>query len=281
MARRCAALLLWALLSGVGASAFASTLDLAPRPLGAEARLAALDADLSTPVAPGEGLTQSGQVPKSMPGPGGAALRSLLIPGWGQLATGHKTQAAVFFGLEVATWTTYATFRHQGSLRRDSYFDTARLFAGIDLADVPESYRKLVGQYRSSDVYNQYVVLREATYFYSDSTERAQYIESRSIPDANAWSWGDSYDEFLRYRAERRSSEQSFKNAQYTLGFAIINRVVSAIAAARTASGHHKAEADAVGEGAQPGHPTARLAWAMSPGAGFVPDARVACVVRF
>jgi len=280
MTPRFAAFLVWVALSGVCAAAFASTLDLAPRPVGADARLAALDADLSTPVAPGQGLAPPEPGAKSMPGPGGAALRSLLIPGWGQLATGHKTQAAVFFGLEVATWTTYATFQHQGALRRDSYFDTARLFAGIDLADVPDSYRKLVGQYRSSDVYNQYVVLREATYFYEDPTERAQYIESRSIPDANAWSWGDSYDEFLRYKAERRSSEQAFKNAQYTLGFAIINRVVSAVAAARQAS-QHKAESDALGGGAQPGHPTARLAWGLAPGAGFVPDARVACVVRF
>ena len=280
MTLRCAAFLLWVALPCVGAPAFASTLDLAPRPVGADVRLAALDADLSTPVTPGEGLTQSEQGPKSMPGPAGAGLRSLLIPGWGQLATGHKTQAAVFFGLEVATWTSYATFRRQGALRRDSYFDTARLFAGIDLADVPESYRKLLGQYRSSDVYNQYVVLREAAYFYEDPTERAQYIASRSIPDANAWSWGDSYDEFLRYKEQRRSSEHAFKNAQYTLGFAIINHVVSAIAAARTAS-HHPAESEAFGGGAQPGHPTARLAWEVAPGAGLVPDARVACVVRF
>ena len=279
MIRRCAALLLCATLLGTGAPAFASSLDLAPQPVGSGARLAALDADLSTPVAPGAGLTQTEQGPQSV-GPGGAAWRSLLIPGWGQLATGHKTQAAVFFGLEVATWATYGTFRHQGALRRDSYFQTARLFAGIDLEGKDESYRKLVGQYRSSDVYNQYVVLREANYFYEDPTERAQYIASRSIPEANAWSWGDSYDEFLRYRAERRSSEQSFKNAQYTAGFAIINHVVSAVAAARTAS-HHKAQADALGGGAQPGHPTARFAWDVSPGAGFVPDARVACVVRF
>ena len=280
MTPRCAAFLLWAALPSICAPAFASTLDLAPRPLGAEAHLAALAADLSTPVAPGQGLAPSEQGPKSSPGPAGAALRSLLIPGWGQLATGHKTQAAVFFGLEVATWTTYATFQHQGALRRDSYFDTARLFAGIDLADVPDSYRKLVGQYRSSDVYNQYVVLREATYFYPDSTDRAQYIASRSIPDANAWSWGDSYSEFLRYKEQRRSSEQAFKDAQYTLGFALINRVVSAIAAARQAS-EHKAASDALGGGAQPGHPTARFAWAVAPGPGFVPDARVACVVRF
>lgn len=214
------------------------------------------------------------------PGPAGAALRSLLIPGWGQLAGGHKTQAAVFGALELATWTSFATFQRQGALRRDAYFATARLFAGIDLEDKDTSTRKLVGQYRSSDVYNQYVVLREATFFYEDPVERQQYIDSRSIAAEDAWNWGDSFDSFERYRAERRASEQAFKNAQYALGFAIINRLVSAVAAARS-SASSRARAKALGGDAAPGHPTARMAWAVEPGEGLVPNARLACVVRF
>jgi hypothetical protein len=252
----------------------ASALDLPAKAVGFEAALAQAE-----PTKPE--LKDVVDAPaKRSPGPAGAALRSLLIPGWGQLATGHKTQAAIFGSLELGTWTSYVTFQRQGALRRDSYFATARLFANIDLKDKDESYRKLVGQYRSSDVYNQYVVLREATFFYEDPTERQQYIDSRSISAANAWSWGDSFDQFERYRAERRASEQAFKNGQYALGFAIINRLVSAIAAARVAASKRSRE-HALESEAAPGHPTARMAWAFTPGTGLVPDARVACVVRF
>ncbi len=276
--RFAAPLLLAALLLLAPQRAFASTLDLRPSPIGATARIAAMAAEPQA--APGSGLAATTPGPVRRHGPAGAALRSLLIPGWGQLSNGHHTQAAVFGALELGTWSSFATFRRQGALRRDSYFATARLFAGIDLANKPTSYRKLVGQYRSSDVFNQYVVLREAAFFYEDPTERAQYIASRTISAENAWSWGDSFDEFLRYRAQRRSSEQAFKNAQYALGFAAINRVVSAVAAARGAGGH-RAEGAALAPDALPGHATARLAWEVLPGPGLVPDARVACIVRF
>jgi len=212
------------------------------------------------------------------PGPAGAALRSLILPGWGQLATGHYTQAAIYGGIEVATWTSYITFQRQGNLRRDSYFQTAQLYAGIDLEQQDESYRKLVGQYRSSDVYNQYVVMREAAYFYTDPADQQAYIASRSIPAENAWNWNEDRAAFDRYGEQRRSSEQAFKNGQYALGVAVINRVVSAIAAARQAkSRKEQAEfGDAV-----PGRPQASMAWSLAPGRSLVPDARVACVVRF
>jgi len=74
------------------------------------------------------------------------------------------------------------------------------------------------------------------------------------------------------------SSEQAYKNGQYALGFAVINRVVSAVAAARAAKSRQR-EAEALG--AAPGQPRASMAWSLAPGPGLVPDARVACVVRF
>jgi hypothetical protein len=259
---------------GCAANVGASVLDLPPAPL-AETRLAQATAEPMTP-APTPSMHATSAY--GGPGPAGAALRSLILPGWGQLATGHTTQAAVFGALEVATWTSYATFQRQGNLRRDSYFQTAQLFAGIDLEDQDEEARKLVGQYRSSDVYNQYVVMREAAYFYEDPVEQQQYIDSRSIQPADAWNWGDDHAAFERYRAQRRSSEQAYKNGQYALGFAVINRVVSAVAAARAARARQR---DAEALGAVPGRPHATMAWSLAPGPGLVPDARVACVVRF
>ena len=273
--RPTAPLLLASLIAlGCAARAGASVLDLPPAPL-AETRLAQATA---TPPPPVPTLHEAPAY--GGPGPAGAALRSLILPGWGQLATGHTTQAAIFGALEVATWTSYATFQRQGNLRRDSYFQTAQLFAGIDLEHQDEDARKLVGQYRSSDVYNQYVVMREAAYFYEDPVEREQYIQSRSIQPADAWNWGDDFAAFERYRAERRGSEQAFKNGQYALGFALINRVVSAVAAARAAKSRQR-EAEALGDAASPGRPRAAMAWSLAPGPGLVPDARVACVVRF
>ena len=210
------------------------------------------------------------------PSPLHAGLRSFAVPGWGQLATGHKSTALAFGILELGTWTTFATLTVQGGLRRDSYFDTARLFAGIDLEPKDDALRRLVAQYQSSDVYNQYVVLREATFFYSDPAERADYIARRSIKPEDAWSW-DSYEAFLRYRAERRASEKAYQRARYALGFALVNRLASAMVAARQTSRDRKRlEADAV-----PGRPRGRVAWGLTARDGGLPESRLAWVVTF
>jgi hypothetical protein len=81
------------------------------------------------------------------------------------------------------------------------------------------------------------------------------------------------------YGEQRRSSEQAFKNGQYALGVALINRVVSAVAAARQAKSRQ--EKAAFSGNAVPGRPQASLAWSLAPGQSLVPDARVACVVKF
>ena len=204
-----------------------------------------------------------------------AAARSLAIPGWGQLYSGHKTQAAVFGLLELGTWVAFATYRRQGSLRQSSSFDTARLYAGIDLEGKPEELRRLVGQYQSSDVYNQYVVLREATFFIADPAERATYIAENSIPPDQAWSWSD-FDDYSRYVEERRTSELSYQRSRYLLGFALVNRLISAIAAARTAPVPPEAQA-----AAPPGQLRGHVEWGLVPGKTGVPESRLAYVMGF
>jgi hypothetical protein len=205
-----------------------------------------------------------------------AALRSLAIPGWGQLHSGHKTQAAIFGMLELGTWIAFGTYRRQGTLRQESSFDTARLYAGIDLENQPEELRKLVGQYQSSDVYNQYVVLREATFFIEDPAEREAYIAEHSIPPDQAWAWTD-YEDFSRYGEERRSSERAYQRSRYLLGFALVNRLVSAIAAARTAPVRPSDQTSS----AEPGELRGRLEWGVVPGESGMPESRLAWVMGF
>jgi len=266
-----------ALAAGLAAAVPARALD-----FRVDDRALALAAPAAAPAptdVPARGLRATAPHGGGTPSPLVALGKSLLVPGWGQLATGHKTQAAIFAGLEFGTWVTYGTFQRQGALRRSSYFDTARLFAGIDLSNKPDNYRSLVATYQSSDVYNQYVVMREAAYFFSDSAQAAQFIQSHHIAPANGWSW-DSFDAFLDYRAQRRSSEQAFQRARYAVGFAVVNRVVSGIAAAREAASARKSERSSSLDGV-PGRPRASLAVDVAPGPGLVPDARLACVVRF
>ena len=54
------------------------------------------------------------------PSPRGALLRSLLVPGWGQLATGHPWKAALFLGgaAGLATGMTVETGRANEETRK-------------------------------------------------------------------------------------------------------------------------------------------------------------------
>lgn len=51
--------------------------------------------------------------------PGGAFLRSLLVPGWGHVAIGSYSRGGFYFALEAATAYTFLRTRHRLSEARD------------------------------------------------------------------------------------------------------------------------------------------------------------------
>ena len=160
-------------------------------------------------------------------------LQSLTVPGWGQLTTGHRTAATVFGIAELGVWTTYTAFRIQNQMRRDAYMRTARVVGGIDLKGRDEEFQRIVGSFISSDEYNQLVVARDAaTLFYSNPAAFQQYYNEHSLKGGDVWVWPDE-QALLRYRGQRKESQRAALRANAALGFAVVNRMLSAIHAAR------------------------------------------------
>ncbi len=170
-----------------------------------------------------------------------ALFRSLTVPGWGQLALGRKTSGGVFALVEAGIWTSFTAFKVQEKMRSDSYERSARILAGIDLSGRDEEYRRVVGSYLSSDDYNLYVVYRDAANIFlsdpdnSDPAAYRQYIADHSLGAADAWAWG-SVEDLLRYRQQRKDAQRAGIRANNALAVAILNRLVSALHAARAAS---------------------------------------------
>lgn len=125
-------------------------------------------------------------------------------------------------------------------MRRESYRQTALLDAGIDLKGRDEEFRRIVGSFRSSDEYNQYVVARDAANLYlqdvynPDMTGYREYIAKHSLQGRDTWRWS-SLDALLRYGAQRKDAHRAAIRANNMLGLAIANRLVSALHAARAA----------------------------------------------
>src|SRR2546428_863563 len=167
-------------------------------------------------------------------------LQSLTFPGWGQATLGRRTSATVFSLAETGVWASFVSFRIQEAMRRQSYENTALLFAGIDLRGRDDEFRRIVGIYASSDEYNRFVVYRDAANLYLsdpnhyDTAGYRDYIAKHSLKGADAWSW-DSYGSYQRYVEERKQTRRAGLRANSMLGLAIANRLVSAIHAARYA----------------------------------------------
>lgn len=169
-------------------------------------------------------------------------LRSLTVPGWGQATLGHRGSARVFLLAEAGVWGAFTAFKIQQAQRTDSYLRTARLFAGVDLDGRDDEFRRIVGAFASSEEYNLLVVTRDAANLYlndptnPDLAGYRRYIAEHSIGGDLAWSWSDEAS-FRRYSGQRKFSQKAGLRANAALGFAIANRLVSALHAARQA-GH-------------------------------------------
>jgi hypothetical protein len=161
-------------------------------------------------------------------------LQSLTVPGWGQASIGRRGAATAFGLAEVGIWGSFAAFHIQQHMRAGTYERTAQLFAGIDIDQRDEEYRRIIGLYLSSEEYNRLVVRRDATnLYYGDPAAYNAYIAEHEIRGADAWSWA-SEEDLLRYRAERQAAQRSSKHAQDALAMAIINRLLSVVHVARS-----------------------------------------------
>jgi hypothetical protein len=164
-------------------------------------------------------------------------LRSLTIPGWGQKTAGAHTSARVFGLAELGIWTSFAAFRIQSQMRRESYERTAELLGHVSMDGRDEEFRRIVGAYISSEEYNQLVVYREAANLhYDDPDAYRQYIAEHSVGGADSWSW-DSEEAFLRYRAQRKDAQRAGIRANTALACAVVNRLLSLVHAARLPTG--------------------------------------------
>ena len=183
--------------------------------------------------------------------PGVAILMSAVLPGWGELYTGHTARAKGFMAAEAAIWLGYAGFTIQGNLRENDYKDYARVFAGVE-TDGGGAYWDDVSDFVRSEgdaSYNE-SIRREARSLFPDDLEaQRQYALANGYYGSLGWEW-ESQERFQEFRHLKHNTSVSFRSAFFMTGLAVLNRAISAIDSAWMARRHNRGIA---------GEPTARL----------------------
>jgi hypothetical protein len=159
-----------------------------------------------------------------------ALLMSCVLPGWGEMYTGHTARGRAFMAAEAAIWAAYAGFTIQSGMREEDYREFAEVFAGVPGGAESDYYQDIADYIRNEgyDSYNE-AVRDDARSLYPDdpAAQDAYFAEHGYFGDA-AWEW-ESDARFREYRRLRHVAGVSDKKAFYMTGLAVLNRAVSAI----------------------------------------------------
>jgi hypothetical protein len=156
-----------------------------------------------------------------------AVLFSLVLPGMGEMYVGRTTRAIGFFIAEAGIWTSYAYFKHRQSWLKDDYINFAVQHAGVDPEGKDDFFYDMLGFYDNRDDYNK--------------VSRVYTRTNPFFPEVPEWDWQwDSSSERLEYRNIKNSSRAQGRNANFSLGFALANRVISAVDAWWSAKNYNR-----------------------------------------
>ena len=146
---------------------------------------------------------------------GGAMLRSLIVPGWGESYLGYHKTARWFFWTDVALWATVIGLETYSRWKEDQFISFAATHAGANLSGKSDSYYADIGNYNSTEDYNE-AKLRNRDY-------DALYTN----PD-DFWAW-DSDTNRMDYDHLRIQSRSAHNRVYFFMGAAALNRLISFI----------------------------------------------------
>lgn len=149
---------------------------------------------------------------------GGAFMRSLAIPGWGQRRAGAKTAARNFFVTEVLLWGGFASLEFYGNWLKDDFKLFVATHAGADISGKDEQFFVDLGNFSSVDEFNQNRLRRRDT-------------EGLYDPATHFWRW-DTDPNRQKFFNMRKRSDKAFARAELVAAGVIANHIISGIHAA-------------------------------------------------
>ncbi len=159
---------------------------------------------------------------------GSAFLRSAVIPGWGQRATGAKGAARNFFVAEASLWLGVISFNVHGNWLKDDYRLLASEHAQVDTRAKSDAYYVEVGNFTNIEEYNQ-------------SRLQRRDVPALYDPATHYWQW-DTEANRNRFAGLRLRSDKAFSRSELFVAAILANHIISGIHAAWLARRHNTNE---------------------------------------
>ncbi len=155
-----------------------------------------------------------------------AILYSILLPGMGELYADNYSSGKYFTVAEGLLWGVYIGMNSYGNWLKDQYKSFAIASGGVNAQGKDASYYATIGNYSNINDYNNAQALSQN---FSEMYNSNQFY----------WNW-QSESARKSYRNMWVSSEQAHNDLRFVVGALILNRIASAISAARSVAAYNK-----------------------------------------
>lgn len=170
-------------------------------------------------------LTSFAKLEESKKSVGLGIIYSLLLPGMGELYADSYSSGKYFTIADGVLWGVLIGMNAYSNWQEENYKSYAATRAGVNLEGKDAAYFTTIGEYSNITVYNDQKALeRNFDEMYDENTF--------------FWKWA-STEERRTYREMWSSSEQTNNDLRFVVGGLILNRLISAINAARLVSAYN------------------------------------------
>jgi hypothetical protein len=154
-----------------------------------------------------------------------AITYSILLPGMGELYAGNYSSGKYFTIADGVFWGTYIGMNQYSNWQKDRYHSFAVSNGGVNLAGKDDGYFTNIGIYTDINEYN-------------DDMSRNGDFNKMYNTQLDYWKW--TGNDRKTYRAMWTAGELAHNNLRFVIGALVLNRVVSAINAARIAAAFNR-----------------------------------------
>ncbi|MDD2332208.1 MAG: hypothetical protein PHI68_06120 [Candidatus Cloacimonetes bacterium] len=170
-------------------------------------------------------------------------LKSLAVPGWGQISTGRNYGYGML-AAELSIISSMLYFDQEQDLKRKEAYQLALEYAHIQPGSYSQQYFRDLSAYNTSGYdaggYNEMVRSTAMTLYPSNPQAQQEYIDTHIYSAEFAWNWDSDYQRG-KFTSLRTRVNELMDYAKIATGVLLFNHLISGVDALRFSAQGRKA----------------------------------------